>query len=306
MSILGAIMTNETVFLIGAGASYGCKNVLPSRPPTGDKLFSILEQKYPEIMNPIIKKIGKDCTDNFEQKMYEISKNSEIELIPLNKILAKYFSTFRVNSTNNTYSELIKLLNDKNTNFVLSTLNYDCLLEHASLQLGILVTYVLNDQEPCTKIMKLHGSCNFAMGLSGIKFAGPPVNPIKVEFGGSINGPVKYLDPETVCFKIDNFFAGPVMSYYMKGKPTNVGGSFITNLQNQWKELVLNAKKIIIIGISPNFEDAHIWDSIKNTSAEIAYVGRKNGFDELYSEINNTSHIAENFEDSIPEIEKFL
>lgn len=46
-----------------------------------------------------------------------------------------------------------------------------------------------------------------------------------------------------------------------------------------WLDVVSKAKKIFIVGVFPNSQDAHIWDALKNTNSEIYYVGSKDPFD---------------------------
>lgn len=67
----------------------------------------------------------------------------------------------------------------------------------------------------------------------------------------------------------------PVMSYFEPSKQTTSGNNFITSQRDRFNQLISESKKIAVIGIRIRDHDEHIWESLKNTSANIIYCSGK-------------------------------
>jgi len=297
-------MTKITIFT-GSGASFGCGFVSPYPPPLGRDLYNELENFDPSFMSKINSIVGRDNTGNFEAKMHEIW-NAKINLVLFNSLLAVYFSQFVPNSNSNTYVRLFPLIKENNFDCVYSTLNYDCLAEHAAQAINWKLNYEYqNHKEHEFNILKLHGSCNFIMsGMTGpIGGMSMPSQP------GVLEGPMAALwPPANMRTEIQRHPSGPIMAFYMKDKPTQVNSRTLKEIQSVWQKRIHETDKLIIIGINPNPEDAHIWDAIMKTAAKIGFVGSDRGFQKLKKlKIKKTpKHLADRFENSIPEIENYI
>ncbi len=99
------------------------------------------------------------------------------------------------------------------------------------------------------------------------------------------------------------YFFLPAMSIYMKDKPLQIAATTIKNLQAVWQKQIGEAENIILIGICPNLEDRHIWDSISSSKAKIFYCGSETKFKAWQKEKNRQEvYIGKYFEDTIETI----
>ena len=64
----------------------------------------------------------------------------------------------------------------------------------------------------------------------------------------------------------------PVMAIYAPGKPIISCRYFVKNQQTLFEKAVLQAKRIIIIGVRVCEDDKHIWQPLAKTKASIGYV----------------------------------
>jgi hypothetical protein len=96
------------------------------------------------------------------------------------------------------------------------------------------------------------------------------------------------------------------MSIYMQDKPMQFTSDKIKNTQKRWSDEVVNAERILIVGVRPNPDDKHIWDSLSRTSAKIGFIGGRKEFRRWKNHFrkNNKSNFIggrwlENFDKSI-------
>jgi len=297
-------MSKITIFT-GSGASFGCSDVNPNSPPLGRDLYAELEKFDPVFMSKVNSIVGQDNTENFEVKMHEIW-NAKINLVLFNSLLAVYFSQFVPINHSNTYVRLLSLIKENNFDCVYSTLNYDCIAEYAAQAINWKINYNFkNYNKDEFNILKLHGSCNFVMsGMTGpLGGMSMPSQP------GVLEGPMAALwPPANMRTEIQRHPSGPIMAFYMKDKPTQVNSRTLKEIQSVWQERINETDKLLIIGINSNPEDSHIWNVIKNTRTKIGFVGSDRGFKKLKKLKLKTipNHLAEQFADSIPEIESFI
>jgi len=279
--------------------------VSPYSPPLGRDLYVELENFASNMMSQINKKIGRKNISDFETKMHEIWKG-KINLVLFNSMLAVYFSRFQPSNKSNTFIELLNSMKGKNLDFIFSTLNYDCIAEYAAYHSGFKVNYDYKNQKKNEfNILKLHGSCNFVMsGMTG------PLGGLSMPSqAGVLQGPMSAIwPPINMQTEIKKYPAGPIMSFYMKNKPTQVNSNTLNEIQQAWKNRILESSKLLIIGINPNPEDKHVWDPIEKTKAKIGFVGSTSGFKKL-NKIKlqkKPEHLSASFDSSINDIENFL
>jgi len=223
----------------------------------------------------------------------------------LNAILASYFARFAPGMFGNHYVDLFQKLSQANIDFVYSTLNYDCIAELAASKIGLSVNYNTDNMSSGQfNILKLHGSCNFLLqGITG-KLG-------SMSFGvgsGMIDGSIEIVQPNLVQQTVQNRPAGPCMSFYMKNKPTAVGSKTIQAIQKKWREVIENSDVLVIIGTNVSKEDAHIWDPISKSEADIAFVGDDDSFSNVQS-LNSdldVTHVGTTFENSVTNLIEYL
>lgn len=273
----------KTAILFGAGASYDCGNVYPHQPPIGSKLYSRLKDRFPETWGDLPTQLDQEFNRNnkFEEGMYSLWRSYPDISTMLLKEFAIYFTEFipasKENSTN--YHKIIKRLTERGKNdTILSTLNYDCLLDG---ELGTNINYFFGPGKGCP-IIKLHGSCNWFIDFGKMNKS--------VNFTSDVNfdeTPYSLNTREKVSEKLlgDTPFYS-VIRLYIKGKPAQLAPSFFRHIEKEWKNLILNVKKVIIIGVNPeNYtDDPHIWEPLHDTSADIFYIGNKNKYEKWHTE----------------------
>ncbi|OZY42532.1 hypothetical protein CJF43_05780 [Pseudomonas fragi] len=253
--------------LLGAGASYGSEPVNGlNTPPLGDKLFGELCKlggAASRVPSDIKKLFGK----GFELGMAHFYERHSVLLQEFHRELSYYLSQFT--PTNRSYYiKLLELLRGRDV--IYSSLNYDMMLEEAVRMSGTNVVYNLNRRYDAERIIKPHGSINFWPDIStgmirGCSFSGG---------GVAIETDVKVLDLPTsrkYCLLHDSL--SPAISMYAKGKIVSVCPSYVEYQQNQFSEACRMASVIIILGVRVVAEDVHIWDSIRDSKAEVTYFG---------------------------------
>lgn len=276
------------VVLFGAGASYGAGDTEPKPPPLGQDLFEALRRLYASTWGRIPAELATSFRDNFELGMEVVIERHGFEVGPLMQGMAKFFSVFSVSHTGeNLYQRLLQHAQAKNyyNNLLLATLNYDCILETAASQVGLSVNYFGNlpSQSSTISVWKLHGSCNFK--LTGIEATrGVQYSGTGIEFGGGI----EVLQPREVrTYYSGNTALYPCMALYAKGKPVSVAPALLANAQRKWDEVVREARLVVVIGVNPNPDDAHVWAPLAETDAELLYIGGVKSFRNWQNEFRN-------------------
>ena len=239
--------------------------------------------------------------------MERLWRDSEFEITKLMQEMAVYFSKFKiVNSKNNLYVKIINEINENDIlkETVLSTINYDCLIESALEKLKIEYIYnIANNSYDKPTFLKIHGSCNFIPNPNEIKtvkntlkYSGSKVfwNPRLV--------PIKPEEVESFCRNSDLY---PGIAIYMKSKPVRIGSPTIDLLQKNWQRIIGNAEKVFIIGVNPNIEDHHIWNYIHKKD-QVFYCGCKSSFKKWQRDQGrNDIFLDYTFENSIEDIIKY-
>jgi hypothetical protein len=297
----------SSAFLFGAGASFGSGSCYPEPPPLGNGLnglFKKLQERggfAASVTNPLADLF----IDNFEAGMAELHSTSTRDTFALLREMSLYFSEFEPLEGNH-YKELIKFAISLKHPVVLATTNYDLLIEYSICQLGYRVLHELLPVWTNTHlVLKIHGSCNFLPNIPNITFRNVSTNATTV-----IDAGVKVVQVSEVaefCNKEDSI--APAIAMYAKGKAVKFCPKFILQQQKLWQESVLKVKRIFVIGLRVNPEDAHIWENLASSKAQLLYVGFEKEDFENWTKKNgrrNAYWIANKFDESIPIIKDYL
>lgn len=287
----------QRVILFGAGASYGSLSAIPKCPPLGADLFQELRIVYPDTWGKLPRILNRKFISNFEEGMSLLTnlKPYSENIVYYMKELGKYFAQYDIDDDSNLYYKFLNNL-DSPEKYVYSSLNYELLFEAAVKRANLNLSYEeakLNE----LLLLKLHGSVSFIhpeelatfenMKLVGV---GPMID----------NMPINIANKEKVIeFCNSNYSLYPVMCFYMKNKPTQLNPSLIRRLQSKWQQEVMNADRILIIGVKPNLDDQHIWNFLSITNAKIGYIGSELEFmnwTKRFRKYQSDSHLGNTWE----------
>jgi hypothetical protein len=307
-------MAHKVAILFGAGASKGAGYVTPCIPPVMNELFDRLAKHFPQEWgrrSPYwvhAEKFKQDFEGTFSEVVLKQYKDDSLPRITLPTLsilenqrnLALYFSRFDLDSSGrDLYSRLLSFLLEGGLieHSTFGSLNYDCLFDQAIQRLGLLIDYSCGETEPKTiRVAKVHGSCNFVtetidenmraqLASPGIRYERkviflPPVNVEK-----SLKDRIVGLEPAHL----------PIMSQISPAKEDLLAPSQVQQCRNRWRDAVLNASKLAIIGVSPNPNDTHIWEPIKDASAKLLYIGSTSHFKVWASLSKDSKHLGRTF-----------
>ncbi len=293
-----------TVLLFGAGASFGGGDFLPERPPLGNQLFAELSRCFKGSWGALPTDAAAAFTDNFERGMEMVWENWSHAVPTLMQHMAIYFVQFRPRSPGTTlYCRLIQGIEAANARarVLLSTLNYECLLEHSVWSTGAPVNYGDFPTSDGITVWKLHGGCNLLP--AGISATRSISFTSGVSFGTSIR-PARDLN-EVLEFCLADNALPPVMCMFMRRKPVQVSSASVAALQNAWQEKAMKADRVAVVGVFPNSEDTHLWDTLASIPGELLYVGAAEPFREWARQHRQTkpTHIlAERFDQAFNDL----
>ena len=267
------------IVLFGAGASHGSGPTQLGTPPLGNQLYAELTRAFPGSWGSLPTIVDAEFIGRtFEAGMEKLWSNHSSAVPVLMRHMTLYFAQFRPAADSNLYSRFISSIRSSKgslTDMVMASLNYDMLLELAASQQGLLVDYFGDSPASSSKVVwKLHGSCNLIpvdmQASRGVSFTA----------GVVFNTGLRAVDPnDAIAFCLSDTALYPAMCLYMSGKHVQIGASTIQTLQDKWRKAVLEAAKVLIIGVAPNIEDTHIWQPIGETPATIGYVGDREFFE---------------------------
>ncbi len=270
--------TLARVILFGAGASFGAGDVIPTRPPLGNRLFDELVLCYPGSWGSLPPDIDSNFREDFETGMAVLWDRHSHVVPALMQQMALYFIQFRPRKAGSTlYCALTEKIKDHRAarTVLLSTLNYECLIEYAITAQSMAINY---DDFPASNgavtVWKLHGSCNFLpegiQATRGVRFTRG------VTFGTAVR-PVGDAN-EVARFCLGDNALPPVMCLFMEGKPSQVSPGTVVAMQEAWRSVVATAEKVAIVGVHPNPVDAHLWDALAATQARLLFIGDEKAF----------------------------
>jgi hypothetical protein len=304
--------------LMGAGASFGAGSVDPEPPPLGGQLYEELKRAYPDSWgSQFTAEENALFREDFEQGMSMLWGNQGNRAQRLIIDMALYFTRFRITGPNR-YSDLLRALFSKGNDHrvVFCTLNYDCLLEQALMGGGAAVRSlwrVLGAGQGPIDVLKPHGSCNYLDPLTR-NMKGVTMDGVGIAYTHSeVPSPsdleiVAPEEVEAIYEAAEGLSIPPAISLYEPTKHSPVGGGLIQKVREHWADVVPNADVVLSIGARPVAQDAHIWDPILNSNAQVLFVG---GQDRDYGRRawelgERMEYFGLTFEESIPRIEERL
>ena len=331
-----------TLFLFGAGASYGSGHCHPKRPPLGVHLYQDLKrfsraiQKLPPTLDSLFR------NEHFESAMHHLKENYPEHMNLFLRDMSVYFSMFTLYDSQsrfanallppkdrmtfvNYYQSVMKMVLMSKKKVVFSTTNYDMLIEEAIESLGKDVSYSQERDSKYQTIYKIHGSCNFVASIGknffrNLTFVPPPKGQV-IDIGGG-NSMIsvesfKAVTRNTVRFELTglNNSLSAAIAMYEPTKEVIHGSSVVKKQFDRWKNAVNEADEIVIIGLrlykneKNEWADGHIWDTLAQSSAKIFHVGFEfNDFERWASDKNkrNYASLGRTFLGSLHEIKELL
>jgi len=304
----------KLAILLGAGASYGCGNVVPERPPLGAELFERLKRAYPDSWGSLLTHEENEAfKEDFEVGMdgiWQRQSGNAAQLLLID--MALYFSKFRATGAN-CYSRLLDVVGAPGMESAFCTLNYDLLFEQAVARSGRSLRTLgrVMGTGPPVGLLKPHGSCNYidpvtrnvhrsTMGVTQhfVYREGPP-QPADLEIVTPDELARIYSEGPTIP---------PAISIYMPTKHSPVGFTIIQSVRANWAQVASKADVILSIGTRPVEQDAHIWDPVLQSKVDVWFVG---GQDADYGRRAwklgaRMQYLGATFAGSLPEIRRRL
>lgn len=272
----------NNIFLFGAGASFGSgeSTIYPTNPPLGNCLAKSLAERY-DIWRVYYGLFPAEQWEDFEGT-FEKLISQDANILILFRNLAHFFTNFHVLNSDNLYSKLINMLHlsELLNSTVFSTLNYDNIFEQAVKINGFKVECI-NDPNSTNEIMlmKLHGSATFKLHSDNF-------NSSHVLFPPwfKIDAPLQEMtieDAQEYYSDKQDMFIMPPMCMYTPDKKSNIANNAIQNIQRRYTEIVSKVSRIFIIGASASLHDKHVWNPIKDSTANIYYCGSDKDFNKI-------------------------
>lgn len=296
----------SSLFLFGAGASFGSGPCYPRPPPLGSQVFADL-QAAGGVANEVSAELAETFVSDFEAGMDRFWKEHNTLTTQLLRDMARLFAPFEP-QPGNCYCKLINVLGGTKKKAVMVTTNYDLLIEHAIVKADLLVTYGgFPAPERNIPVLKIHGSCNFLPDLrprqiSGISF------DLSDSDGGSIldAGVVPASSPRQIfdfCDREDSI--APALAMYSPTKRVLYCRSFIDAQRQAWQTALGEVSRIYVIGLRVHVVDEHIWSPLAKAVAPLHYVGLEPEDFLKWAHENSRSKayvLASSFADAIPKI----
>lgn len=266
------------MIVFGAGASSYSGPCTPECPPLGNWLFEKLVEYKEGLPHKLVTEYGHIFRDNgFEAGMAAVAHLGSDAVIPVQRLTALYLSQFKIEHGNHYLRLMDGLRPDLGMGVTFGTLNYDLLLEQALDRVGWNSRYQTPPQAnpwPEVSVLKLHGSSNFLPKLEqNIVFE----NNKFLQTTKYVEGlPMDFVDSHE---KVQAWInepryrnLTPVLSVYGPGKTSPYNQGFIDYGQAYWRECLLKAKIIVLIGINYVPHDTHLFEPLATAPGVIAVV----------------------------------
>ena len=256
----------NSIILFGAGASYGC--LAETVPPLGSDLFAEL-LKFDDQWEGLPSDLKEAFANDFEQGMELAYIKVPNRVSQLQRSMARFFARF--SSTSNLYVEFANRLKRSNRHhdILVTTLNYDRLLEQAFRHVGLSPSIIGIQPESAPDRMPIcfpHGCwnlfCESVFGTAGNVF----FDARSVRTNGSVRLEV---NQNKIAHEHSHNAFPPVMSYFEPSKHTTSGHDFIQKQRGEWRDACARADRIAIVGVLRRPSDRHIWDPLTHSCAEI-------------------------------------
>lgn len=246
---------------------------------------------------------------NFEEGMHEFWTRYPGAMQHFIRDMAYYFSRFSPEPGNH-YIELVRAIKAKKHDVLLSTLNYEMLIEAAITICGNTVAYQGHGTGSTGDftLLKLHGSCNFLPDLgggsiSGISLAvGPPAPAYRSMAVAAHSRPERDMNKVRKFLQEEDVLA-PEMAVYHKDK-TILFGDYRNGerWQAEWRAFLASADQLFVIGTSLVEHDTHIWDAVKTFQGTVCWVSRNPAMAQSWCASHGVGfeHTAISFEKFVP------
>lgn len=247
--------------------------------------------------------------NNFEDGMHEFWTRYPAAMQHFIRDMAFYFSRFSPEPGNH-YIELVRSIKTKKHEVLLSTLNYEMLIEAAINICGSTVAYQGHGAGSTGDytLLKLHGSCNFLPDLGGGSIRGialavdPPDPKYRSMAVAAPSRPERNMNKVRQFLKEEDVLA-PEMAVYHKDK-TILFGDYRNQerWQGEWRSFLADADQLFVIGTSLVEHDTHIWDAVKSFRGTVCWVSRNpaRAKDWCASHGVRFEHVASTFETFVP------
>lgn len=256
------------VVLTGAGASASIANVAPGPPPLGKDLLSELvafSQTWRGLPQDLL--TGFSGAAGFEAGFANVRTVNDWLTTPLLLAMAGYFLTFKPTGRTK-YDLLIDILSRRGSDFYFATLNYDLLQDYAVNAAFGALDYGAN--EPKLGLLKLHGAPNVWPDPDFIQINGGGFAGFDAVMSG---GPLVVLShSESVERWRKETVLCPTMALYSPDKKVLFNPQYTERVQARFRELVISADELIVIGAGYAKHDRHVWEPIETTSARVVIV----------------------------------
>jgi hypothetical protein len=245
-------MKNEGKILLvfGAGASKDAGVCEVDIPPLGNTLLDELQTSYPETWGMIDEKYFRGI-DRFEEGLENYLREHDERIFPLIKDLARYFSKFYIKYGNNKYIQFVEHFKKEivEGKFFFYSINYEILFDLALVYNNIDFNYNPYDYSDITKLIKIHGSCNFITTLK-MQVKGNITMPHSIDEDGHIkfgviNGIWEVVPNPEIDELLKDKHKFPMMALYTKTKNTLFNKDQMLKMRERYNEDVNQSSSII-------------------------------------------------------------
>lgn len=266
----------SSLFLFGAGASFGSGPCTPHSPPLGAALFNALQEKG-GVAAQVSQELADMFKSDFEKGMDRFWSEHNPAVTPLLLDMARYFAPFEP-LPGNAYLELVKVLKKGMKKAVMVTTNYDLLIERAICMSGLYVSYCgFPVEKHNIPVLKIHGSCNFLPDIPHNQFQGCSFDLSSAPNASIIEANVRVANSTNeildFCNREDS--VAPALAVYSPTKNVLFCKGFVQEQQKAWREALHAASRVYVIGLRVHLIDTHIWGELAKTKSKIFYIGRE-------------------------------
>lgn len=266
----------SSLFLFGAGASFGSGHCSPSPPPLGGALFDEL-RKAGGVAARVSEDLAELFRHDFEAGMDRFWTDHNTWTSELLRDMARYFAAFEPGD-GNLYMALIAALGGTRKKAVFATTNYDLLIEHAIVRSGLLISYGGLPAAPRNiPVLKIHGSCNFLPDIGNSSIRGIGFDLSQAEGGAVLDAPIRVAQStrEILDFCSTEDAIAPALAMYHPSKRVLYCRSFVQHLHAAFLSSIRSASRIYVIGLRVHTIDEHIWQPLASSTSPLFYVGRE-------------------------------
>lgn len=295
----------STLFIFGAGASFGSGPCSPTTPPLGGSLFDELRKN-----GGVAARVSEDLAElfrlDFETGMDRFWRDHNTWTTELLRDMARFFAVFEP-SEGNFYMALIAALGGTRKKAVFATTNYDLLIEHAIVRSNLLISYGGLPAAPKNfPVLKIHGSCNFLPDMGNGRIRGIAFDLSQAGEGAAVlDAPIRVArsTQEILQFCATEDAIGPALAMYHPSKRVLYSDAFVKGQQNAFLSSVKTASRIYLIGLRVHTVDEHIWQPLAAAKSPLFYVGREPGELHRWARENRRQKafsIANSFSEALP------